>query len=99
MDAAAAGELIADLRAGSPACPAWRRPHGVIASADDFAYHDPVDGSLSEHQGMRIGFADGSRIVFRLSGTGTEGATLASISNATRPIPPNAICRRRKRWR
>ncbi|MES9968467.1 MAG: alpha-D-glucose phosphate-specific phosphoglucomutase, partial [Candidatus Thiodiazotropha sp.] len=37
---------------------------------------DPVDGSRSELQGVRVGFADGSRIVFRLSGTGTEGATL-----------------------
>ena len=44
--------------------------------ADDFAYTDPVDGSVSKNQGIRIGFTDGSRIVFRLSGTGTEGATL-----------------------
>ncbi len=44
--------------------------------ADDFAYTDPVDGSLSQKQGIRIGFTDGSRIVFRLSGTGTQGATL-----------------------
>lgn len=44
--------------------------------ADDFAYTDPVDGSVSKSQGVRIGFVDGSRIVFRLSGTGTEGATL-----------------------
>jgi phosphoglucomutase len=47
-----------------------------VAFSDDFAYTDPVDGSISEHQGIRIGFTDGSRIVFRLSGTGTEGATL-----------------------
>ena len=47
-----------------------------IASADDFAYTDPVDGSVSKGQGLRILFADGSRIVLRLSGTGTEGATL-----------------------
>ena len=44
--------------------------------ADDFAYTDPVDGSVSQKQGIRIGFTDGSRIVFRLSGTGTKGATL-----------------------
>ena len=42
----------------------------------DFAYTDPVDGSVTTAQGVRIGLADGSRIVFRLSGTGTEGATL-----------------------
>ena len=44
--------------------------------ADNFTYTDPVDGSVSENQGIRIGFNDGSRIVYRLSGTGTEGATL-----------------------
>jgi phosphoglucomutase len=47
-----------------------------VQSADDFAYHDPVDGSTSEHQGLRIIFADGARIIYRLSGTGTSGATL-----------------------
>ena len=47
-----------------------------VAYADDFTYHDPVDGSTSAKQGIRIGFADGSRIVVRLSGTGTVGATL-----------------------
>ena len=47
-----------------------------IAAADDFAYTDPVDGSVSQMQGLRIVFADGSRFVIRLSGTGTEGATL-----------------------
>jgi phosphoglucomutase len=48
----------------------------AVRLADDFSYTDPVDGSLTERQGIRIIFADGSRIVFRLSGTGTEGATL-----------------------
>ena len=47
-----------------------------VETADDFAYHDPVDGSDSAHQGIRVLFADGSRIVYRLSGTGTAGATL-----------------------
>ena len=47
-----------------------------VAYADDFSYTDPIDGSVSDHQGIRIGFADGSRIIFRLSGTGTVGATL-----------------------
>ncbi|MEM1281737.1 MAG: alpha-D-glucose phosphate-specific phosphoglucomutase, partial [Cyanobacteria bacterium P01_H01_bin.152] len=47
-----------------------------VAYADDFTYTDPVDGSVAEKQGIRIGFTDGSRIVFRLSGTGTQGATL-----------------------
>lgn len=48
----------------------------TVDYADDFSYTDPVDGSVSNKQGIRIGFTDGSRIVFRLSGTGTKGATL-----------------------
>jgi phosphoglucomutase len=48
----------------------------TVRLADDFSYTDPVDGSVSPHQGIRIIFENGSRIVFRLSGTGTEGATL-----------------------
>ncbi len=48
----------------------------TVQSADDFAYTDPVDGSISQKQGIRVLFEDGSRIVYRLSGTGTEGATL-----------------------
>lgn len=47
-----------------------------VAYADDFTYTDPVDGSVASKQGIRIGFTDGSRIVYRLSGTGTQGATL-----------------------
>jgi phosphoglucomutase len=48
----------------------------TVKNCDDFSYTDPVDGSVSENQGIRIIFTDGSRIIFRLSGTGTEGATL-----------------------
>jgi phosphoglucomutase len=48
----------------------------TIASADDFAYTDPVDGSLTSGQGLRLLLDDGSRVVLRLSGTGTQGATL-----------------------
>ncbi|XP_044490957.1 phosphoglucomutase, cytoplasmic isoform X3 [Mangifera indica] len=47
-----------------------------VASADEFEYKDPVDGSISKHQGIRYLFEDGSRLVFRLSGTGSEGATI-----------------------
>jgi phosphoglucomutase len=50
--------------------------HLQVKQCDDFSYTDPVDGSVSRGQGVRILFVDGSRIVFRLSGTGTEGATL-----------------------
>jgi phosphoglucomutase len=56
-----------------------------IQTADDFAYHDPVDGSTSEHQGLRIIFADGARIVYRLSGTGTSGATLRVYIESVEP--------------
>ncbi|MBE9526733.1 MAG: alpha-D-glucose phosphate-specific phosphoglucomutase [Proteobacteria bacterium] len=48
----------------------------VVSYSDDFCYTDPVDNSISEHQGIRIGFSNGSRIIFRLSGTGTSGATI-----------------------
>ncbi|MBA0751174.1 hypothetical protein Gogos_002532 [Gossypium gossypioides] len=47
-----------------------------VANADEFEYKDPVDGSVSKHQGIRFLFEDGSRLVFRLSGTGSEGATI-----------------------
>jgi phosphoglucomutase len=50
--------------------------HLQVERCDDFSYTDPVDGSVSTGQGVRILFVDGSRIIFRLSGTGTEGATL-----------------------
>lgn len=48
----------------------------IVADAGDFEYKDPVDGSVSRHQGLYIKFKDGSRIVVRLSGTGSEGATI-----------------------
>ena len=47
-----------------------------VASADDFSYTDPIDGSVSTKQGLYIKFTDGSRIIFRLSGTGSSGATV-----------------------
>ena len=48
----------------------------TVEKADDFEYHDPVDGSVSKNQGIRILFEGGSRVVLRLSGTGTSGATI-----------------------
>ena len=58
-----------------------------IEAADDFAYNDPVDGSVSKQQGIRILFTDGSRIVYRLSGTGTSGATLRVYIERYEPDP------------
>lgn len=59
----------------------------TIAGADDFAYTDPVDASVSTKQGVRVMFADGSRFVLRLSGTGTEGATLRMYLERYAPGP------------
>ncbi|NBZ86068.1 alpha-D-glucose phosphate-specific phosphoglucomutase [Stagnihabitans tardus] len=71
-----ADAMMAALRA-SLASLAGRKLQGMeVSGADDFSYTDPVDGSVSAKQGVRVNFTDGSRIVYRLSGTGTEGATL-----------------------
>jgi phosphoglucomutase len=71
-----ANALIAELRGKLAALPGTSVRGMKIATADDFAYHDPVDGSVSRNQGIRVLFEGGSRVVFRLSGTGTSGATL-----------------------
>jgi phosphoglucomutase len=71
-----ADALMAALRGRLATLPGTSNSGGTIRSADDFAYTDPTDQSVSRNQGVRILFEDGSRIVFRLSGTGTEGATL-----------------------
>ncbi|MEQ1942215.1 alpha-D-glucose phosphate-specific phosphoglucomutase [Mesorhizobium sp. VNQ89] len=71
-----ANALVAELRGKLASLPGTSVRGMKIAAADDFAYHDPVDGSISEHQGIRVMFEGGSRVVFRLSGTGTSGATL-----------------------
>jgi phosphoglucomutase len=71
-----ANGIMAQLKAGFATLPGKRLGGYTVKLADDFSYTDPVDGSVSTGQGVRILFEDGSRIVFRLSGTGTEGATL-----------------------
>jgi phosphoglucomutase len=76
VDSDAANALIEALRARLAALPGQGFGQRTVAYADDFAYTDPVDGSVTAQQGIRIGFEDGARIVYRLSGTGTEGATL-----------------------
>jgi phosphoglucomutase len=76
VDAGIANRLMDDLRARLSSLPGQLVEGHEIATADDFSYTDPVDGSVSPRQGIRIGFADGARIVLRLSGTGTVGATL-----------------------
>ena len=71
-----ANALISELRAKLDTLPGTKVRGLTIAKADDFEYHDPVDGSVSRHQGVRIMFEGGSRVVLRLSGTGTSGATI-----------------------
>ncbi len=71
-----ANGLMDGLRAASATLPGRKFGNLTIEKADDFAYNDSVDGSLSANQGIRILFVGGSRVVLRLSGTGTSGATL-----------------------
>ena len=76
IDTDAATALMDSLRARLPDLPGTQAADLRIASAEDFAYTDPVDGSVTEAQGLQITFEGGARLVLRLSGTGTEGATL-----------------------
>lgn len=71
-----ARQVVEDLRQALPGLSGRRFGALTVDRADDFSYHDPVDGSVSDHQGLRILFEGGARAVLRLSGTGTEGATL-----------------------
>jgi phosphoglucomutase len=71
-----AEEMMADLRAGLPVLAGEELGGYTIDFADDFVYTDPVDLTVATRQGVRIVMTDGSRIVFRLSGTGTDGATI-----------------------
>jgi len=72
----AAAGVMQHLRGLQPMQPGTMVAGREITTADEFSYLDPVDGSISRNQGLRIIFADGSRIIYRLSGTGTAGATL-----------------------
>jgi phosphoglucomutase len=76
VPADAAGQLMADLRAKLADLPGQNFAGQTVKRADEFSYHDPVDQSVSHNQGLRIFFESDARAVFRLSGTGTEGATL-----------------------
>ncbi|NEO40115.1 MAG: alpha-D-glucose phosphate-specific phosphoglucomutase [Moorea sp. SIOASIH] len=76
VDGVRAQELMERLRSSAPDLKGQQFGSYQVEYGDDFSYTDPVDGSVSQKQGIRIGFTDGSRIVFRLSGTGTKGATL-----------------------
>jgi phosphoglucomutase len=82
-----ANRLIEGLRRRLPELPRTRFGEHEVSEADDFAYTDPVDGSVSAHQGVRVNFTNGARIVYRLSGTGTEGATLRVYLERFEPDP------------
>jgi phosphoglucomutase len=71
-----ANGIIEHLRSQMPTLAGRSFGEYVVKYADEFRYQDPIDDSITENQGIRIGFENGSRIVFRLSGTGTVGATL-----------------------
>ena len=76
IDTGKANRLMDDLRAGLGTLPGKAFGPLTVQAADDFAYRDPVDKSLTSHQGVRVLFSGGSRAILRLSGTGTVGATL-----------------------
>ncbi|HVL72213.1 MAG TPA: alpha-D-glucose phosphate-specific phosphoglucomutase, partial [Beijerinckiaceae bacterium] len=87
VDAAAASDLMEALRAALPSLPGRRLGPLTVSEADDFAYRDPVDGSVTPKQGIRLLFAEDARAVFRLSGTGTAGATLRVYLERYEPDP------------
>ena len=87
VDAEAANALVNGLRDTIPRLKGRGFGRLEVEHADDFAYHDPVDHSDSSHQGIRILFTDGSRLVYRLSGTGTQGATLRVYIERFEPDP------------
>ena len=76
VDLSVGNEIVEHLRSLLPSLPGKSWGDYTIKYADEFCYNDPVDHSVSDKQGIRLGFTNGSRIVFRLSGTGTVGATL-----------------------
>ncbi len=87
VDKEAAEGLMEHLKENLSSLPGRSFGDYTVEYADNFSYTDPIDGSVSENQGIRIGFTDGSRIVFRLSGTGTKGATLRVYLECYEPDP------------
>jgi phosphoglucomutase len=84
---AEADAVIENLRMALPTFVGRTVAGLTVSSADEFGYEDPVDGSVSTGQGLRIGFDGGQRVVFRLSGTGTDGATIRIYLEALRTDP------------
>ena len=86
VEAARADALMAALRGSLATLPGRTFGDLTVETADEFAYTDPTDGSISRNQGIRILLAGGSRVVFRLSGTGTSGATLRVYLERYEPV-------------
>ncbi|EAU55694.1 alpha-D-glucose phosphate-specific phosphoglucomutase [Mariprofundus ferrooxydans] len=76
VDSVAAEAVLEQVRDQFATLPGTMLAGRRISACDDFSYTDPVDGSVSRNQGVRVLFEDGSRMIFRLSGTGTSGATI-----------------------
>jgi phosphoglucomutase len=87
IDTGRANELMKALESRLDRLPGTKAGSLSVERADNFAYHDPVDGSVSSNQGIRIFFEGGARLVFRLSGTGTSGATLRVYMERYEPDP------------
>ncbi len=87
VDAEAAGALVDALRARLDKLAGETCGPLTVSHAEDFSYADPVDGSVTAHQGLQIGFTGGARLVLRLSGTGTKGATLRVYLERFAPGP------------
>jgi len=87
VDSAAANKMVDSLRSRLASLPGESFGALKVASSDDFSYLDPVDSSVSNNQGIRVLFEGGSRVVFRLSGTGTSGATVRVYIERYEPDP------------
>ena len=86
VDSQGANDLMDALRAALPELAGQSTDAGTIQQADEFAYYDQVDESYTEGQGLRVLFEGGSRIVYRLSGTGTVGSTLRVYIERYEPV-------------
>ncbi len=87
IETSRADAMMAALRASLPSLPGRQMAGLTVTAADDFFYEDPVDGAVSKGQGVRVMFEGGARFVMRLSGTGTEGATLRLYLERYAPGP------------
>jgi phosphoglucomutase len=98
IETARADAMFAALRASLPGLPGRKVEGMTVSAADDFAYTDPVDGSVSTKQGVRVMFSDGSRIVYACRAPGPKAPRCASIWNALRPARTGWSLTHKRRW-